>query len=78
MLVKDGPLAGLTARAVFVVGADGKVKHAEYVREITTEPNSDAALNATRPAAGALAGRKYSPILTKERSLSKLGDAVGL
>ena len=53
VLVKEGPLAGLTARAVFVVGKDGKVKHAEYVKEITTEPNYDAALNAARQAAGA-------------------------
>jgi thiol peroxidase len=53
VLVKEGPLAGLTARAVFVVGKDGKVKHAEYVREITTEPDYDAALNAAREAAGA-------------------------
>jgi thiol peroxidase len=52
VLVKEGPLAGLTARAVFVVGKDGKVKHAEYVKEITTEPNYDAALNAARQAAG--------------------------
>jgi thioredoxin-dependent peroxiredoxin len=53
VLVKEGPLAGLTARAVFVVGKDGKVKHAEYVREITTEPDYDAALNAARKAADA-------------------------
>jgi len=52
VLVKEGPLAGLTARAVFVVGKDGKVKHAEYVKEITTEPNYEAALNAARQAAG--------------------------
>jgi thiol peroxidase len=52
VLVKEGPLAGLTARAVFVVGKDGKVKHAEYVTEITTEPNYEAALNAARQAAG--------------------------
>ena len=53
VLVKEGPLAGLTARAVFVVGKDGKVKHAEYVKEITTEPNYDAALAAAKQAAGA-------------------------
>jgi len=53
VLVKEGPLAGLTARAVFVVGKDGKVKHAEYVKEITTEPDYDAALNAAKQAAGA-------------------------
>ena len=51
VLIKDGPLTGLTARAVFVVGKDGKVKHAEYVKEITTEPNYDAALAAARQAA---------------------------
>ena len=53
VLVKEGPLAGLTARAVFVVGKDGKVKHAEYVKEITTEPSYDAALSAAKQAAGA-------------------------
>jgi thiol peroxidase len=51
VLVKEGPLAGLTARAVFVVGKDGKVKHVEYVKEITTEPNYDAALSAAKQAA---------------------------
>src|SRR5262249_416186 len=53
VLIKDGPLTGLTARAVFVVGKDGKVKHVEYVKEITTEPNYDAALAAARQAASA-------------------------
>jgi thiol peroxidase len=53
VMVKEGPLAGLTARAVFVVGKDGKVKHAEYVKEITTEPSYDAALSAAKQAAGA-------------------------
>ncbi|HXA97621.1 MAG TPA: thiol peroxidase [Candidatus Dormibacteraeota bacterium] len=52
VLVKEGPLAGLTARAVFVVGKDGKVKHVEYVKEITTEPNYDTALSAAKQAAG--------------------------
>jgi thiol peroxidase len=49
--IKDSALAGLDARAVFVVGKDGKVKHAEYVSEIATEPNYDAALNAAKEAA---------------------------
>ena len=53
VMVKEGPLAGLTARAVFVVGKDGKVKHVEYVKEITTEPSYDAALSAAKQAAGA-------------------------
>jgi thiol peroxidase len=50
-LVAEGPLAGLEARAVFVVGKDGQVTHAEYVKEITTEPNYEAALAAARAAA---------------------------
>jgi thiol peroxidase len=50
-LIKDGPLAGLEARAVFVVGKDGQVKHAEYVKEVTAEPNYEAALAAARAAA---------------------------
>lgn len=40
----DGPLAGLTARAVVVLGTDGKVLHTELVSEIANEPNYDAAL----------------------------------
>src|SRR5262249_55043239 len=51
--VTEGPLSGLTARAVFVVGKDGKVKHAEYVKEVTTEPSYEAALSAAKQAAGA-------------------------
>ncbi len=42
----DGPLAGLTARAVVVVGTDGKVLHTELVSEVAHEPNYDAALKA--------------------------------
>ena len=51
VMVKEGPLAGLTARAVFVVGKDGKVKHVEYVKEIASEPDYSAALGAARQAA---------------------------
>ena len=50
--IKDGPLAGLDARAVFVVGKDGKVTHVEYVKDIASEPNYEAALQATKKAAG--------------------------
>lgn len=42
----DGPLAGLLARAVVVIGADGKVTYQELVPEIGSEPNYDAALAA--------------------------------
>lgn len=44
--MSDGPLAGLLARAVVVVGADGKVAYTELVPEIASEPNYDAALAA--------------------------------
>jgi thiol peroxidase len=49
--ITSGPLAGVTARAVFVVGKDGKVTHVEYVPEIASEPNYEAALGAARAAA---------------------------
>ena len=40
----DGPLAGITARAVVVLDEPDKVVHAELVPEIKQEPNYDAAL----------------------------------
>lgn len=42
----DGPLAGLLARAVVVIGVDGVVRHTELVAEVTDEPDYDAALAA--------------------------------
>ena len=42
----DGPMAGLLARAVVVLDADGKVLHTQLVDEITTEPDYDAAVAA--------------------------------
>ena len=39
---------GILARAVFVVGKDGKVAHVEYVPEIADEPNYDAAIEAAK------------------------------
>lgn len=44
----DGPLAGLTARSIVVVDAEGKVIYTELVPEIATEPNYDAALAALK------------------------------
>jgi thiol peroxidase len=44
--ITDGPMAGLLARAVVVIGADGNVAYAELVPEIAQEPNYDAALAA--------------------------------
>jgi thiol peroxidase len=48
--IADGPMAGLLARAVVVIGADQKVAYAELVPEIGTEPDYDAALGALRSA----------------------------
>ena len=46
--MEDGPLAGLHARAIVVIGADGKVVHTELVPEIASEPSYDRALAALR------------------------------
>ena len=46
--MNDGPLAGLFARAIVVVGKDGKVAHTQLVPEIAQEPNYDQALAAAR------------------------------
>ena len=43
-LIKEGPLAGLECRAVFVVDQNGIVRHAEYVPVGGQEPSYDAAL----------------------------------
>ncbi|MEH6382055.1 MAG: redoxin family protein, partial [Dietzia cercidiphylli] len=42
----DGPLAGLCARSVVVLDADGTVVYTQLVDEITTEPDYDSALAA--------------------------------
>ncbi|MFF2149395.1 thiol peroxidase [Kitasatospora sp. NPDC058190] len=44
--INDGPLAGLTARAVIVLDENDTVLHTELVPEIADEPNYEAALNA--------------------------------
>jgi thioredoxin-dependent peroxiredoxin len=44
--LSDGPMAGLLARAIVVIGADGNVTYTELVPEIAQEPNYDAALSA--------------------------------
>ncbi len=52
MLLSDGPLAGLTARAIFVIDTKGKVCYKELVPEITAEPDYTAALDAAKDIAG--------------------------
>ena len=44
VMISGGPLDRLTARAVFVVGPDNKVKYAEYVKDITEQPNYEAVI----------------------------------
>ena len=46
VLIEDGPLAGVTARAVVVLDADNKVLYTQLVPEITEEPDYDSALAA--------------------------------
>ncbi len=42
LMMVDGPLAGLTARAVIVVDEEGRVAYVQLVPEITEEPDYDA------------------------------------
>lgn len=44
VLLIDGPLAGITARAVVVIDTEGKVAHAEMVQDVADEPDYDAAM----------------------------------
>jgi len=45
VLLVDGPLSGITARAVIVIDKNNKVIHSELVSEIANEPNYDDVLN---------------------------------
>lgn len=46
VMIQDGPLAGVTARAVVVLDADNKVVYSEMVPEIAHEPDYEQALKA--------------------------------
>jgi thiol peroxidase len=46
VLIQDGPLAGITARAVVVLDASNKVIYTELVPEITQAPDYDKAIAA--------------------------------
>ncbi|WP_198305327.1 thiol peroxidase Prx-SUH [Arcobacter vandammei] len=50
VLQANGPLAGLTARAIFIVNPSGKITYKEIVPEITDEPNYSAVLAAATEA----------------------------
>lgn len=45
LLMTDGPLKGLLARAVVIVNPEGKVVHTELVPEIAQEPDYHSAIN---------------------------------
>jgi thioredoxin-dependent peroxiredoxin len=46
VLIVDGPLKGLNARSIIVIGEDGDVKYSELVSETVNEPNYDSAIAA--------------------------------
>lgn len=48
VLIRGGALDRIHARAIFVVGPDNKIRHVEYVKEITQEPDYAAAIAAAR------------------------------
>ncbi|ADV47319.1 thiol peroxidase [Nitratifractor salsuginis] len=51
VLIAEGPLAGVTARAIFVIDRDGNIVYKQLVPEITEEPNYQEALEAAKAAA---------------------------
>ncbi len=46
VLITEGPLQRILARSIFVVDPEGTLKYVEYVPDISSEPNYDAALAA--------------------------------
>ena len=50
VLMDDNALKGLSARAVFVVDRSGVIVYKELVKEVTSEPNYEAALDAIKEA----------------------------
>ncbi|WP_456431939.1 thiol peroxidase [Nitratifractor sp.] len=51
VLIAEGPLAGVTARAIFVVDRNGEIVYKQLVPEITDEPDYAEALEAAKKAA---------------------------
>ena len=45
VLLLDGPLAGITTRAIVTISKENNVLHSELVSEIANEPNYEAAIN---------------------------------
>ena len=52
VLIADGPLKGITCRAIFVINASGNIVYKDICEEITEEPNYDGAMAAIKDATG--------------------------
>lgn len=52
VLITDGPLDGLLARAIVVINKEGKVCYSELVGEIGSDPNFEAAMKAVASCGG--------------------------
>ncbi len=48
ILMENGVLEGLSARAIFVVNKDGKITYKEVVSEVTNEPDYQKAIDAAK------------------------------
>ena len=48
VLLVDGPLSGITTRAIVTISKDNKVLHSELVTEIADEPNYQATLDSIK------------------------------
>ena len=48
VMIQDGPLAGITARAIVVIDKDDIVQYTQLVEEISDEPDYDKAINAVK------------------------------
>ena len=48
VLIAEGALKGLLARAVFIVNKEGKIAYIQIVPEITSEPNYDEVIEALK------------------------------
>ena len=60
VLIEDGPLAGITTRALVVLDADDRVLHTELVAEISQQPDYEAALAALDKASTDRSGTHWS------------------
>ena len=48
VLIEDGPLAGITARAVVVIDKENTIIHCQLVSEIAEEPDYNSALDSLK------------------------------